>query len=146
MTTLRWFFLSLFFAAIANCTALRARLPLSRRFELKLVTRYLLRTLRRYAALNPTDFAHRVTFLEAELLRTKGKLAAAERRYRGAAAQVTEAGFRGEHALILEKHAEVLMALGRSARATAEASIEMYRAWGAFAKVTQLERLTFCQG
>ena len=140
--------LSLFFAAIANCTALRARLPLSRRFELKLVTRYLLRTLRRYAALNPTDFAHRVTFLEAELLRTKGKLAAAELRYRGAAAQITEAGFRGEHALILEKHAEVLMALGRthSARATAEASIEMYRAWGAFAKVTQLERLTFCQG
>jgi hypothetical protein len=133
--------LFLFFASIANCAILRTRLEPVRRLELKLVNGHILRTLRRFAVLNAVDFAHRVALLEAERLRNKGELEAARPLYRRAAEQAKEAGFRSEQALILEKHTEVLLALGRAsdARATAAASIELYRAWEAFAKVHQLE-------
>src|SRR5262245_38775255 len=127
-------------ASIANCASLRAHLPRLRRLELTLVTDHILRTLRRFATLNGNDFSLRVTLLEAESVRCPGKLQAAESRYRQATERATAAGFTREQALVLEKHAELLMALGRvdDARATAEASIVRYLAWGAVAKVNQL--------
>jgi hypothetical protein len=133
--------LALFAASIANCAALRTRLPPWRRLELRLVTHYILSTQRRFAALNPIDFAHRVAFVEAELLRARGALEAALPLYQKAASLAKDAGLRSEQALILEKHAEVLIALGRGgeAAATVAASLALYRAWEAVAKVKQLE-------
>jgi hypothetical protein len=134
----------LFFAAIVNFTALRTPLPIWRRVELRLVNRYILRTLRRFAILNPSDFTHRVSFLEAERLRTNRNLQAAEQQYRIAVEQGRDAGFRSEQALVLEKYAEVLRSLGRvdDARARADESISLYREWGALAKVKWLEDAT----
>jgi hypothetical protein len=133
--------IALFAASIVNCAALRTRLPPLRRLELRLVTHYILGLQRRFAALNPVDFAHRVAFVEAELLRGRGALEAALPRYRKAAALARDAGLRSEQALILEKHAEALIALGRGgeAAAAAAASLALYRAWEAVAKVRQLE-------
>ncbi len=133
--------IALFAASIANCAALRTRVPPWRRLELRLVAHYILRTQRRFAALNPIDFAHRVAFLEAELLRGRGALEAALPLYQKAESLAEDAGLRSEQALILEKHAEVLIALGRGgeAAATVSASLELYRAWEAVAKVKQLE-------
>jgi predicted ATPase len=128
--------IAMFYAAMANGAALRHRPALSRRLELALVNQYMLRTLKRFAALNPHDFAHRVTAVEAETAWVRGRLQNAEGAYRLAAERAAAAGFRGEHALILERHAEVLTALGRAAesRAIAAASASLYRAWGAVAK------------
>ena len=133
---------ALFAASIANCAALRTRLPPWRRLELRLVTHYILSTQRRFAALNPIDFAHRVAFLEAELLRGRRAFEAALPLYRKAASLAKDAGLRSEQALILEKHAEVLIALGRGdeAAAAVAASLALYRAWEAVAKVKQLEQ------
>jgi hypothetical protein len=133
--------LALFAASIANCAALRTRLSPWRRLELRLVTHYILSMQRRFAALNPIDFAHRVAFVEAELLRGRGALEAALPLYQKAASLAKDAGLRSEQALILEKHAEVLKALGRGdeAAAAAAASLDLYRAWEAVAKVQQLQ-------
>lgn len=130
-----------FSMCIANCAALRGKLPLHRRIDLQLTNAQLLRMMRKRAEFNPVDFAHKITFIKAELLRNKGKLEASLPLYRQAAVQAKASPWRNDHALILEKQAEVLMELGRrnEARSLVESSLARYREWEGFAKVKQLE-------
>jgi energy-coupling factor transporter ATP-binding protein EcfA2 len=96
--------------------------------------------LRRYAR-DSQEIRALASFLEAEELRAAGKDAAALRTYRTAARHSLERGHRQHAALIHERIASVLRR-GRSQTTAQNAlhqAVELYRDWGARAKVRQLE-------
>jgi hypothetical protein len=98
-----------------------------------------LRRLRAWSQHGP-DFVHMAAFLEAEMMRSRRRPQAAMRRYEQAARQARSAGYDHHAALIHERRADLLRHANRSTdadMATAEA-LELYRKWGASAKVCEL--------
>jgi histidine kinase len=89
----------------------------------------------------PWNFEHRSLLVRAEWLRTTGRRARAIRRYEEAAAAAREHGFVQDAALASELLGEVLLEAGDEAagRVHLLAARAGYRAWGAQAKVKDLE-------
>jgi len=100
-----------------------------------------LRQLRRFARTGP-DFVHMVVLLEAEVLRTRGRIGDALRRYESAARDARRLGYVQHAGFAHERRAELLQAAHRETElsaALAEAR-ERYKEWGATSKVAQLDR------
>jgi hypothetical protein len=99
------------------------------------------RTLRRWGGSCPQNFEHRSLLVEAEWLRSLGRRARALRRYEEAIAAAHEYGFIQDAALANELAAELQVENSNEsgARPHLLAALEGYRAWGAEAKVKDVQ-------
>ncbi|WP_431857193.1 AAA family ATPase [Azospirillum sp.] len=100
------------------------------------------RRFRTLAALGPRNHRHRLLLLDAEHLRRRGRVTAAERAYDAAIAAARENGFVGEEAIANERAAAFYEERGRDTPALAyrAQARDGYERWGATAKVRELER------
>jgi hypothetical protein len=99
--------------------------------------------LRIWASRGP-DFVHMQQFLEAEQAALRGAVPQALRAYTQAAQRAREHGFRHHAALIHERQAALLRRRNRTTESIAalRQALELYREWGATAKVGALEKAT----
>jgi hypothetical protein len=97
--------------------------------------------MRKWARLCPHNFEHRLLLLDAEWLRTTGRAGRSLRKYEEAIAAAIDHGFLQDAALAHELAAEMLVDRGesRAAKTHLRAALEKYRAWGADAKVLDLQ-------
>jgi predicted ATPase len=97
--------------------------------------------IRRWARLCPHNFEHRALLVDAEWLRSTGRAGRSLRLYEEAIAAAVDHGFLQDAGLAHELAAEMLLDRGdtRAARVHLLAARERYRAWGADAKVLDLE-------
>ncbi|HEY3348441.1 MAG TPA: protein kinase [Thermoanaerobaculia bacterium] len=97
--------------------------------------------IRKWARLCPHNFEHRSLLVDAEWLRTTGRTGRSLRKYEEAIAAAIDHGFVQDAGLAHELAAEMLAGRGesRAARSHVLAAMERYRAWGADAKVLDLE-------
>ncbi len=97
--------------------------------------------IRRWARMCPHNFEHRALLVDAEWLRTTGRPGRSLRRYEQAIAAAVDHGFGPDAGLAHELAAEMLVEGGdvRAARTHVLAARERYRAWGADAKVADVE-------
>ncbi|PWC54719.1 AAA family ATPase [Azospirillum sp. TSO22-1] len=104
--------------------------------------RHARRRFRTLAALGPRNHRHRLLLLDAEHLRRRGRVTAAERAYDAAIAAARENGFVGEEAIANERAAAFYEERGRDTPALAyrAQARDGYERWGATAKVRELER------
>ncbi len=93
------------------------------------------------AASTPDLDQHRLDLVDAEHLRARGRIADALARYQKAADGARRHRFPAEEALALERFGESLLELGARypGMACLRRAAEVYRRWGAGAKVTDLE-------
>jgi hypothetical protein len=96
---------------------------------------------RRWARACPHNFEHRSRLLDAEWLRTTGRPGRSLRTYEEAIAAAVDHGFVQDAGLAHELAAEMLIDRGdaRAARTHVLAARDRYRAWGADAKVADVE-------
>jgi hypothetical protein len=99
------------------------------------------RTLRKWGRSCPQNFEHRFLLVEAEWLRSLGRRTRALRKYEEAIAAAHEYGFVQDAALSNELAAELQIENSNpgGARPHLLEALEGYRAWGAFAKVKDLQ-------
>lgn len=137
-----------FYAGLLYLSELRGKIPLLDRVHFRAAAEFVIFDVRKHARYNPTDHSHRITCLEAEQLRTRGKLQQAVPLYEKAVRLAKENGWQCEAAVVLEKFSEVLIELGERQRAhtAASESLELYRSWQAWAKVKQMERVVAATG
>jgi hypothetical protein len=97
--------------------------------------------IRKWARACPHNFEHRALLVHAEWLRTTGRSSRSLRRYEEAIAAAVDHGFGPDAGLAHELAAEMLVDRGdaRAARSHVLATMEKYRAWGADAKVADVE-------
>jgi hypothetical protein len=97
--------------------------------------------IRRWARVGPYNFEHRSLLVEAEWLRSTGRAGRSLRRYEEAIAAAIDHGFIPDAGLAHELAAEMLVERGdaRAARPHVLAARELYRAWGADAKVADVK-------
>ena len=97
--------------------------------------------IRKWARMCPHNFEHRALLVDAEWLRTTGRPGRSLRRYEEAIAAAIDHGFIPDAGLAHELAAEMLVARGddRAARMHVLAARDRYRAWGADAKVVDVE-------
>ena len=97
--------------------------------------------IRTWARMCPHNFEHRALLVDAEWLRTTGRPGKSLRKYEQAIAAAVDHGFGPDAGLAHELAAEMLVDRGdvRAARMHALAARERYRAWGADAKVADVE-------
>ena len=97
--------------------------------------------MRRWARACPHNFEHRLLLVEAEWLRETGRLRRSLRKYEEAIAAATDHGFIQDAALAHELAAEMLTERGENfaARTHILAALAGYEAWGAEAKVLDVE-------
>lgn len=102
---------------------------------------FIRRKLRTWARACPQNFEHRALLVDAEWLRTLGRTKKAIRRYEEAIAAAREHGFVQDAAFASELLAELLIDNGRGgeARPHLAVAVDGYRAWGADAKLRDLE-------
>jgi predicted ATPase len=100
------------------------------------------RKLRGWAQICPQNFEHRALLVDAEWLRTLRRTKKAIRRYEEAIAAAREYGFVQDAALASEMLSELLIENRREleARPHLAAAVDGYRAWGADAKIKDIER------
>jgi len=98
-------------------------------------------TLSRWGRSCPQNFEHRSLLVEAEWLRTLGRLRRAIRKYEAAVAAAREYGFVQDAALASELLAEVHLQTGNEKGAGIHllSALAGYKAWGADAKVKDLK-------
>jgi hypothetical protein len=98
-------------------------------------------TLARWARSCPQNFEHRALLVEAEWLRTRGRFSRAIRKYEEAVAAAREYGFVQDAALASELMAELHLEMGNEKGGLTHllAALAGYSAWGADAKVKDLE-------
>ncbi|MBK9061594.1 MAG: protein kinase [Acidobacteria bacterium] len=97
--------------------------------------------IRKWARACPHNFEHRSLLVDAEWLRTTGRSGRSLRKYEEAIAAAIDHGFFQDAGLAHELAAEMLVDSGRSraARTHVLAALERYGAWGADAKVLDLQ-------
>lgn len=115
----------------------------ARRMALLKSVRQYRRKLKKMAAGAPKNFKYRLDLVSAELLSLKGKRDAAERGYEEAAAGAAASGLIQDQALARELFAAHWGRLGESERQREclREARDLYRRWGAAAKVEELERV-----
>jgi PAS domain S-box-containing protein len=98
--------------------------------------------LRRWAALAPMNFVHKLALVEAEQARARGENGRAIERYNDAIRLAREHDHLMDEALICEREAAFYSALGRNdiAEVSLRKALDSYRSWGALRKVEVLER------
>ncbi|MGD8913514.1 MAG: ATP-binding protein, partial [Candidatus Thiodiazotropha sp.] len=101
----------------------------------------LLERLRRWAALAPTNFAHKLALIEAEQARALDDNGRAMERFTLAIRLARENGHLMDEALACEREAAFYSAQGRDdiAGLALRKAVDRYRAWGALRKVEVLE-------
>ncbi|MEO8584894.1 MAG: hypothetical protein ABI584_01915, partial [Acidobacteriota bacterium] len=99
------------------------------------------RRIRKWARACPHNFEHRSLLVDAEWLRATGRPGRSLRKYEEAIAAAHDHGFLQDAGLAHELAAEMLVGRGqsRAARTHVLAAVERYRAWGADAKVLDLQ-------
>ncbi len=131
-----------FYQGLAS--AVLSRSTRSRRHQLRMRrrARHRLRALRRWAGHGP-DFVHMALLLDAELQRSRNRSRNALLLYASAAKEAVSAGYVHHAAFAHERAAELLGQSARTINAQTElnAAIDLYRAWGATHKVSQLKAL-----
>jgi PAS domain S-box-containing protein len=102
----------------------------------------LLDRLRRWAALAPINFAHKLALVEAEHARALGDNGKAMERFNQAIHLARENGQLMDEALASEREAAFYSALGRDdiAGLALRKAVDRYRSWGALRKVEVLEQ------
>ena len=97
--------------------------------------------IRKWARMCPHNFEHRSLLVDAEWLRTTGRRGRSLRKYEQAIAAAVDHGFGPDAGLAHELLAEMLVEGGdvRAARTHVRAALAAYRAWGADAKVADVE-------
>jgi tetratricopeptide (TPR) repeat protein len=97
--------------------------------------------IRKWARLCPHNFEHRSLLVDAEWLRSTGRRGRSLRKYEQSIAAAVDHGFGPDAGLAHELAAEMLVESGdeSAARTHVRAARDRYRAWGADAKVADLE-------
>ena len=129
------------FDSLVRLTCAADAEPRQRRRLLRQVARNQAR-LRRCARLNPGNFLNKYRLVQAEQLRLRGRELQAQKRYDESMRLAREQGFIQEEALAAELCGAMHMRAGRRPVGMAYLSEarELYRRWGAQAKVAYLER------
>ena len=137
-----YFSIARYFAALGWLLAIRAPGTSLRSKVTGLLRVFRIRwTLSRWGRSCPQNFEHRALLVEAEWLRTLGRSGRAVRKYEEAVAAAKEYGFIQDAALASELLAELLVGSSNEAAARPHlmASLDAYGAWGADAKVRDLQ-------
>ncbi|MES9990824.1 MAG: AAA family ATPase [Candidatus Thiodiazotropha sp.] len=98
--------------------------------------------LRRWAALSPTNFSHKLALVEAELARFLGNNGGALNSFNQAIALARKNGQQMDEALACEREARFYTSLGRDDIATQALrnAVDRFRSWGAERKANLLEQ------
>lgn len=133
-----------FFAALARLAWVRSfasRLTSKQRRRALGKVKQAWKTLRRWAAEAPMNYAHKADLIEAEMCREAGDTARAIALYTRAIQGAKETGYLQEEALADELIGMLFRDIGqeRVARVFLAEAMTLYERWGAFSKVRQLE-------
>ncbi|HVJ54582.1 MAG TPA: AAA family ATPase [Aliidongia sp.] len=103
----------------------------------------ILKKLRKFARYAPANHGHRVELIDAELARLDGKNDAAGALFATALDRATQGGFLFDAGQAAERMARFQQELGHAAlaRFSTGTAYELYRRWGATAKLRQMESL-----
>ena len=110
--------------------------------EARSTSKKYLKKLNKWAKHCPENFLHKWHLVKAEFERISNKDAEAISHYQKAASLAQKEGFVNEQAIATERYAMHLKAKGEDSlfKEKMEEAIELYRSWGATAKVVEMER------